>query len=247
LTGAFFIFRPYQNITLVLKEETINDIMQWNVRSWTEALVFWEKNVDWSNVKECMEIGGREGGLSLWLAMKGCHVLCTDLENTAAQARPLHARYGITGQQISYADINATSIPFENKFDLIVFKSVIGGIGRNDDKESQAKVFREVYKALKPGGILIFAENQKASRMHAVFRKKFTPWSQYWRYLTESEMREFLAPFEKVALRTTGFAATFGRSEDQKDRLAKVDAAFFNRLVPSSWKFIIYGIARKPK
>ena len=34
---------------------------------------------------------------------------------------------------IIYQDIDATNIPYENYFDIIVFKSIIGGIGRNNN------------------------------------------------------------------------------------------------------------------
>lgn len=72
---------------------------------------------------------------------------------------------------ITYQDIDATQIPYENEFDIIVFKSIIGGIGRNDNKEIQQLVFNQIYKALKPGGQLLFAENLSASPLHRFFSK----------------------------------------------------------------------------
>jgi SAM-dependent methyltransferase len=53
---------------------------------------------------------------------------------------------------IVYQNIDAANIPFKNCFDIIVFKSILGGIGRNDNIEIQQKVFDEIYESLKPGG-----------------------------------------------------------------------------------------------
>src|ERR1043165_1838836 len=134
-----------------MKQELINDIIQWDVRSWAKILPYWDQKVDWSRVHNCLEIGGREGGLSLWLGLKGKRTLCSDLKNTEETAAKLHAKYQL-GSIVSYEDINATSIPYENHFDLVVFKSILGGIGYGGDKDAQQKVFAEIYKALKPGG-----------------------------------------------------------------------------------------------
>lgn len=128
-----------------------NDILQWDVRSWAKALRFWESRVRWDRMAAGLELGGRAGGLSLWMAKGGLQVVCSDLENTAATAGPLHARRGVS-PQITYRDIDATNIPYEDHFDLIAFKSIIGGIGRDGHIERQRAVFAQIHKALKPGG-----------------------------------------------------------------------------------------------
>jgi SAM-dependent methyltransferase len=192
----------------------------------------------------CLEIGAREGGISLWLALKGYYVLCSDLTQTAELARPLHARYGVE-DRITYMDIDATRIPFENKFDVVVFKSILGGIGRNDNAELQRRVIRQLYKSLKPGGLLLFAENGRASRLHRFFRRRYTKWGSDWRYLTREEISGFLTPFTSAEIRSTGFAGVFGRNEKQKIFLSWIDKVFFNALVPTSWNYILYGSAVK--
>ena len=147
--------------------------------------------------------------------------------------------------RIIYENIDATKIPYENYFDVIIFKSILGGIGRNDNKEIQQNVIREIYKALKPGGKLLFAENLCATRLHSLFRNKFTNWGSSWRYLSLKEMNEFLSDFLSFAIETTGFLGVFGRSENQKRFLGKTDRALFNAITPSSWKYITYGVATK--
>ncbi|MCB0814017.1 MAG: hypothetical protein KDB87_12775, partial [Flavobacteriales bacterium] len=52
------------------------------------------------------------------------------------------------------------------------------------------------------------------------------------------------APFDRLYVRTTGLWANLGRSEGQRDLLARLDA-FWCPLVPSSWHTVLYGAAHK--
>ncbi len=105
----------------MLQSISASTIFQWDTRNWSKAMPCWEKEIAQLNTGKALELGGREGGLSLWLAGKGFDVICSDLEGAEATALPLHAEYGVTAK-ISYADIDATAIPFENHFDIIIFK-----------------------------------------------------------------------------------------------------------------------------
>jgi SAM-dependent methyltransferase len=219
------------------------DIIQWDVYSWSRALRCWDKHIQ-SRTKICLELGGRQGGLTLYLALKGKTMICSDLKNTRQTAEPLHRKYDISALVI-YEDIDATDIPYENYFDLIIFKSIIGGIGSNDDQARQRKAFQEIHKSLKTGGKLLFAENLSASPVHRWFRKKFVNWGSYWRYLSVNELEEFLSTFSTFELQTTGVLATFGRNERQRNWLARVDQHLLNRICPRNWKYIGYGVAQK--
>lgn len=225
-------------------KELTKDIIQWDIRSWSKALNYWDENIDWSTVNNGLELGGREGGLSLWLALKGKEVICSDLKDVKNTAELLHLRYKVSSL-IKYQDIDATHIPYENHFDIIVFKSIIGGIGSNDNKEIQKKVFNEIYKALKPGGKLLFAENLTASPFHRLLRKRYVNWGSSWRYISIQEMQEFLHKFSHYKIKTTGILGTFGRNENQKKALSTFDELILNKVCPDSWKYIAYGIAEK--
>lgn len=225
--------------------ELVQKIIQWDVKTWSEALFFWEKKVDWNQVENGLELGGREGGLSLWMALKGKKVVCSDyVLDVKGTAEKLHKAYKVT-EYIDYENIDASNIPYENHFDVIVFKSIIGGIGRGDNFEIQKKVFREIHKALKPGGKLLFAENLVASQLHKRLRKKYTDWGNTWRYLTVDEMKECLGVFSSYELKTTGFLGTLGRNEGQRKFLALMDQLFWNHVSPKRWKYIAYGVAIK--
>ncbi len=224
--------------------QTQQDIIQWDVRSWSKALHYWDRNVEWNNVKTGLELGGREGGLSLWMALKGIDVICSDLENVKQTAEKLHVSYRVT-EKVKYRDIDATHIPYENHFDVIVFKSILGGIGRGDNFEIQNKVISEIHKALKPGGKLLFAENLIASPIHHRLRKRFTNWGNTWRYLSIEEMNFLLSRFSNYELKMTGISATFGRTESQRNFLSRIDEIVLNRISPDKWKYIGFGIATK--
>lgn len=225
-----------------LNEKMINDIFQWDVRSWSKALSFWEEKIEWRKINECLELGAKKGGLSLWLALKGKNVVCSDLQNPFAAASALHSNYNVS---IEYKAVDALNLPYENHFDLIVIKSILGGIGRNNNKQLQQKVINEIYKALKPDGVFLFAENLSSTRLHQFLKRRFVSWGEYWRYISLTEMKEFLIDFSSYQLKTTGFIAPFGRSEWQRNFLAILDQIVFNQIVKESSRCVVYGIAKK--
>lgn len=227
-----------------MNRQTEKDIIQWDIKSWSKALHHWEKRIDFSQIHTGLELGGREGGLSLWLALHGVATVCSDLSGVKQTAEPLHQRYGVS-ELIRYEDIDATHIPYENHFDVIVFKSIIGGIGRGNNSAAQANVFRQIHKALKPGGKLLFAENLVASPLHRQLRKRFVNWGSTWRYVTLSEMELFLQDFKTVDIHSSGVLGAFGRTEGQRNMLSLPDRLLFNHVCPDSWKYIAYGIATK--
>lgn len=225
-------------------KELTKDIIQWDIKSWSKVLLYWDSNIAWDKIQNGLELGGREGGLSLWLALKGKSTVCSDLKGVRNTAENLHLRHNVSSL-IEYRDIDATNIPYENHFDIIVFKSIIGGIGRNNSYENQQKVFKEIHKALKPGGKLLFAENLIASPVHQQLRKRFVNWGSSWRYVSLKEMNEFLKDFSSCDLKTTGVLGTFGRNERQRNLLSAIDVLVLNKVCPDNWKYISYGIAEK--
>ena len=219
--------------------------VEWDVRNWSGALDFWLAHSK-QRLSGCdaLEIGSRHGGLSLWLASQGANVLCTDLNGPTENAVQQHRASGLDNL-IEYEAIDATQIPYTEQFDLIVFKSVLGGIGSRGGDAWQAQAIKEMHKALKKGGELFFAENLVASPLHQFLRRKFVRWGESWRYITLREFQEFLAPFSEVQLQTMGFAGAFGRSELQRNWFGSLDRLLFDRIVPENWKYIVTGVARK--
>jgi len=224
--------------------ETIRTAFAWDVTNWSRAMDIWEQPLSQSGPLKALELGGREGGLSLLAASFGHHVVCSDLENPESIAHSGHEQAGVS-DRITYQAIDATQIPYENAFDLILFKSILGGIGRDNHPEKQAQTIASIYRALKPGGYLLFAENLRGSAMHRQLRKTFQPWGNSWRYLTQDELKSLLESFSKVKMSTTGLFGTLGRSESQRRFLGAIDQTFTAKFCPKSWHYIAMGYARK--
>src|SRR5262249_46376472 len=135
------------------------NFVEWDVYNWSKALDFWLAHTK-HDISKCsvLELGARNGGLSLWLALQGASIVCSDITFPSPIALKQHQAYAVS-HLIEYKSIDATCIPYENKFDVIVFKSLLGGVGAGGRKDLQSKALGEIYRALKKGGELFFAEN----------------------------------------------------------------------------------------
>ena len=107
----------------------VQDIIEWDVRNWAQLLHYWQPVLEQlPRDSRVLAIGERNGGLSLWLALMGFHVTCTDITDVAASARPLHEKYGVQNL-IEYRQLDIVNDEWqEEQFDIIIGKSVIGGV-----------------------------------------------------------------------------------------------------------------------
>ena len=113
-------------------KEFMGDVIEWDITNWWRAVSFWDNvyPMDDLSGKKVLDIGGWNGGLSLYFALKGADVICSDVnENGFDRARILHKKYHVQ-KRISYECIDATKIPYKSYFDNVCFKSVCGGWGR---------------------------------------------------------------------------------------------------------------------
>src|SRR5438552_18950158 len=75
----------------------LGDFIQWDVRNWSVALDCWRQycSQDLSSCK-ALEIGSHTGGLSLWMALHGARVTCSDLAGPPESAIQKHREYGVS-------------------------------------------------------------------------------------------------------------------------------------------------------
>lgn len=220
----------------------LNAFFDWDVVNWSKALPLWSSALPEQLHGKCaVEIGARSGGLALWLALRGARVVSGHFRGEAEQARSLHLRYGVS-DRVSYEQIDVTSLGHECEFDVVVMKSVLGGVGAFGRQDRQQLAVREIYKALRPGGIFLFAENLRSTRLHDLVRR--TKRGETWRYPTVEEFSEMLGVFDEVAWQTHGFLGMFGFNERQRTALGRVDG-WLCPVLPARFRYLMYGVARK--
>lgn len=221
--------------------------IEWDIATWGRALVFWEEILEDKkiNLGQGLEIGSRNGGLSWYFAKKHhCQMCCTDYGLPSEEARHLHNKSGLA-HLLRYQQADASQLPFSDAtFDFVVFKSVLGAVGRHDQPEKQQRAIAEIHRVLRAGGVLFFAENLRGSAVHQMARQFFVPWGKSWRYVDINELGDWLSVFQEKEICTTGFFAAFApRPECLKNIFAQLDRLLF--FFPKKWKYVAYGYAQK--
>lgn len=220
--------------------ELIKDIIQWDIPNWQKALHFWEKHTDFASGMQALGIGEREGGLSLWLALKGVQVTCSDFNPFPEATRILHQKYAVQ-HLLKYQKEDATQLSMpDNSFDIVIIKSVLGALST---KERQQKAINEFYRVLKPGGVLLLAENMEATAFHTAVRKHFAPWAVYWRYLS---FKNDMDLFDRFSTRqTAGFGFWGFMGKGRLERITHEADKITGPLIPKKWRYIMAGVFKK--
>ncbi len=223
--------------------ELQKDAIAWDVVNWKKAVDFWEDR--FKNNSKVLELGcGENGGISLLMALNNSKILCSAYEEISETTKNIHKKYSID-DRIEYKLIDALSIPYEEEFDVICFKSILGGIVRSKDLKVAEKVISQIYKALKPGGKLLFAENLTSTLLHQKLRLKYGSSKNNWHYFTVGEIEGLFQKFTSFEYQTYGFLGCFGRNEQQRNFLGKIDTILFDNFLPKNMLYIISGVATK--
>ncbi len=228
------------------RQNFLTDVIGWDVANWSQALDFWQSHlqISWPSCR-ALELGcGEYGSLALWLASQNSSVICSSYEAVPEHIKRSHQQYGVA-DRIAYETIDAQAIPYRATFDLIAFKSMLGAIVREGSISIAKRVLEETYHALKPGGVLLFVENLRATAVHQFARNRAGAGLDQWRYFSIEELKDFCSPYRTVQYTTFGFLGCLGRTEKQRTVLGRIDKALCKNLVPSRWHYIMAGVAIK--
>jgi SAM-dependent methyltransferase len=226
----------------------INDSIGWDVTNWKKAISFWEDELgdNFFQGKTALEIGGgQNGGLSLWLLSKGCDVTFSSPVRISKEAITAHMKWGYQAT-IKYEIVDAYSgNNFFKKYDIICFKSVLGGISRLGPDAEQA-VLKNCYRALNDGGIILFAENLKGSGLHKLFRKHFSPsCGNKWNYFNIEDLISLSKQDYSISHKTFGYLATFGYYESLRTFFAYLDSFIFENFFNRNKHYTVAVILKK--
>lgn len=218
-------------------------IIGWDQGTWGACLDFWQAFVPDLQGKQVLELGASQGGLSLYFALQGAAVICSDLRSPEKQARVLHLAYGQS--HIQYLPLDATHLALpDHSQDVVVFKSILGGIRRGAEIDPKPMVIAEILRVLRPGGWLLFAENLKGTAWHMFLRKRFVSWAKNWEYLSLAELNTLIQPFAESHYQTAGIFALCGRNERQRHYLSCLDK-YVQKYWPDDQRYCVFVAARK--
>ena len=230
--------------------DLLKDIIEWDIPNWSKALSFWAAHLPrMEAAPRILTVGERHGGLSLWLALKGYKVVYTDVHDPRPEAVALHKKHKVS-HLIDYASVDVFRMPYEaNSFDAIICKSVIGGLKlvykdrRTRTLENQKLATEEIRRVLKPGGVLLGAENMLGSPLHQYLRKRQGK-HLGWRYLSPADIQYLFSAYSAVNTCYYGIIPATTPSNFLNNCLGKANE-LLTPLFPEKYRYIGFIAAKK--
>jgi ubiquinone/menaquinone biosynthesis C-methylase UbiE len=259
--GALTKLRDFQLVISCIErgislfnKQLLADIVEWDIYTWSNGIVFWNNTIDRifdtannknnsANMEDIkvLDLGARDGGTSLYFALKGFKCVCSDLRGPSEKAKELHIKYGVS-KLISYENVDCTCMDYEDEsFDIVAFKSVMGAVGANNNDANIMKAINEMHRVLKPGGVLLFCENTHGSAFHMLMRKRFVKWSKFWNYVSLDFMNRAVEKFEERDIHSFGFLSCMVKNNSFVYWLDEK----LCRIIKPHNQYMCYGYAKK--
>lgn len=228
----------------------------WKVASWNRLFteVLSSLNDDLTE-KTVLEVGANKGGLSLFFSLRGCKVVCSDVRpDYVAVARRLHSAWI---RRCAYLATDLRALPLRSGVvDLVVMKSVLGGVYASGGEEAVVAGLTEVHRVLRGGGSCLLLEQLEGDPLSRWLRSRVFP-SRQWHYFSTDEFLEmnggvsamFRGGFRQVQWRCGTFLSHVLEEklppEAKLVRLACVVDRLIERFIPDNWKHLIGVVAVK--
>lgn len=228
----------------------MNDIIEWDVLNWSVALKIWQPILDkLPRHSKVLAIGERNGGLSLWLALQGFKVVCTDRQGITDKAKEMHSWYGVA-DKIQYASLDIVNdFVIPDQYDIIIMKSVLGGLKEtyNDSHtrtdNTRQKAVTNIYNMLKPDALLLTADNLLGSSLMQSVRARAGK-TDNWHYFSINDIKILLANFSSTDIYSFGIIPT-RLPVPILNTATFVLNVFLKRLLPQTFNYISISVARK--
>ncbi|MEZ5017506.1 MAG: methyltransferase domain-containing protein [Flavipsychrobacter sp.] len=228
----------------------VAEIIEWDILNWSQIIPEWTPIVEkLPRDGKVLAVGERDGGLSLWLALLGFNVTCTDRIGPTEDAGKLHKKYGVA-DKVTYDELDIVNCDWEGEqYDLIVIKSVLGGVmavyGDHDSRnfDVQKKAVNNMHHLLKPGGILLSVENMKGNLLLHQLRKMKGK-DKGWHHFSWQEIQELYGSYSDVKTKSFGVLPTlFGNNI--VNRIAFFLNKYILNILPPSTKYVAITTAKK--
>lgn len=228
----------------------VQGIIEWDVLNWSQLLKYWQPIIEeLPRDSKVLAIGERNGGLSLWLALLGFDVVCTDISDATQEAIALHKKHNVV-HRIEYKkyDVVNDSINPE-QYDIVIAKSVIGGLKSDRSNPStrsfevQKKAVDNIHRLLKPRGYFFSAENMKGGTVVSMMRGSKNT-ANTWRYLSYQELKQLFGEYSLVQTKTFGILPTLF-SVGTLNKFAHFLNKNLLNVMPASSKYIAFTVAQK--
>ncbi len=218
-----------------------NKYITWDIYNWSRAFSYIDSQKSTTFLgKNVLEIGANNGELSLWAAEKGANVICSDINEPSIDAIKKADHYKL--KNIRFSTLNVLNLSYKNTFDYVIFKSVLGGVGRENHYRNQLLMFSNIYDSLKPKGECLFIENMEGAILHQFLRKKYGAAKNNWKYPSLNDFYKFSKQFHKVRFKTFGVIG-FGDFPLKLFR-SKMDVGL-EHIIPKKWNYIYAGVYQK--